>query len=187
MRKSLALPVTALALLTAACGSSNSSSSTSKSGAATTTSSTASAAVTKAAGSVVLTTRDVPGIGVVLVNRQGRTLYTFAPDKANKVTCVGGCASAWPPLFLAAAATKPATSGQVKAALVSSDPDPAGGRVITYAGWPLYLYVADPTAGTAHGQAINSAGGLWFVISPSGKVITKKLSTAGATSTTSSY
>jgi hypothetical protein len=77
----------------------------------------------------------------------------------------------------------PATTGAVKASPVSSDPDPSGGRVVTYDGWPLYLYVSDPTAGTAHGQAINSAGGLWYVISPSGTVITKKANTGtGSTS-----
>jgi len=179
MRKTFALPVAALALVVAACGSSSSSSSTSQSSAATSRS-------TASAAAVVLATRDVPGLGVVLVNGQGRTLYTFAPDKAAKVTCVGGCASAWPPMFLAAAVKKPTISGQVKPSLVSSDPDPSGGRVITYAGWPLYLYVADPTAGTAHGQSINSAGGPWYVITPSGTVITKKPTAAGGSSSSSS-
>jgi hypothetical protein len=46
--------------------------------------------------------------------------------------------------------------------------------------------VADPTAGTDHGQALNSSGGLWYVISPAGTLITKKAgagtSTGGAVS-----
>jgi predicted lipoprotein with Yx(FWY)xxD motif len=125
---------------------------------------------------------------VVLVNGEGRTLYTFAPDKAGKVTCVDGCAVAWPPLRLSSG-QKPVTSGGIRASLVSSDPNPAGGRVVTYAGWPLYLYVADPTAGTDHGQAINSSGGLWYVISPDGKVITKAPGSAssGSSSGGSAY
>ncbi|MGA2929810.1 MAG: hypothetical protein ABSG43_28250 [Solirubrobacteraceae bacterium] len=117
----------------------------------------------------------MPGVGTVLVNADGRTLYIFEPDKAKKVTCVGGCASAWPPLE-ASGSQKPTTGGTANAALVSTDPDPSGGRVVTYNGWPLYLYVADPTAGTAHGQAIDSAGGLWYVMAPSGTVVTKKAS-----------
>ena len=78
-----------------------------------------------------------------------------------------------------AAGQKPAVSGGVEASLVSSDPSPSGGQVVTYNGWPLYLYVADPTAGTAHGQALSSNGGLWYVISLHGQVIKKH---AGAAS-----
>lgn len=168
--RSPALLLVPLALVAAACGSSSSSSSKSTS-AASTPASTATAAPSSGA-SVALSTRTLPGLGTVLVNGQGRTLYTFKPDKASKVTCVGGCASAWPPLSVSSG-QKPAMSGGIRASLVSSDPNPSGGRVVTYAGWPLYLYVADPTAGSDHGQAINSSGGLWYVISPSGKVITK--------------
>ncbi len=65
-------------------------------------------------------------------------------------------------------------SGSVKQALLGSDPDPEGGRVITYAGWPLYTYVADTAQGTATGQAINLNGGMWYVLSPSGKMIKTK-------------
>lgn len=53
-------------------------------------------------------------------------------------------------------------------------PEHAGGRVVTYDGWPLYTYVTDTAAGQANGQALNLNGGLWYVISPSGKVIKKK-------------
>ncbi len=63
---------------------------------------------------------------------------------------------------------------RAKASLLGSDPDPAGGRVVTYAGWPLYTYVADTSAGAAKGQALNLNGGLWYVLAPSGKVIRKK-------------
>lgn len=117
-------------------------------------------------------TKTLPGLGPVLVNSQGRTLYIFEPDKHAKVTCTGGCATAWPPVMLAGA--KASTGGAVKTALVSSDPDPAGGRVVTYNGWPLYLFSGDSGAGMANGQALNSSGGLWYVITPAGTVITKK-------------
>ena len=66
-------------------------------------------------------------------------------------------------------------SGKVKRKLISSDRDPAGGRVITYKGWPLYTYVADTKPGMTTGQALNLNGGLWYVLSPSGKVLHKKV------------
>ena len=51
--------------------------------------------------------------------------------------------------------------------------DPAAGGVVTYENWPLYLYVADPTAGTYNGQGLNSKGGLWYVVSPSNVLVTQ--------------
>jgi predicted lipoprotein with Yx(FWY)xxD motif len=174
-KRLLVLVASAVALLVAGCGSSSSSSTSSTSStsspAATSTSSTATAAA------VTISTRTLPGLGSVLVDAQGRTLYVFAPDKAKKVTCVKGCAAVWPPLALSSG-QKPVVSGAARSALVGSDPDPAGGRTVTYAGWPLYAYVADTAPGAAHGQAVNLNGGLWDVISPSGKVITKKSSTS---------
>ena len=112
----------------------------------------------------------MPKLGAVLVNSEGHTLYIFVPDNAKKVTCVGVCTSVWPPVALSGSA-KAGASGAVKASLLGSDPNPSGGRVVTYHGWPLYTYVADPMAGTAAGEGINNSGGLWYVISPTGTVI----------------
>jgi predicted lipoprotein with Yx(FWY)xxD motif len=166
-----ALVILPLALLAAACGSSSSSSTPS-----TQATSTAPASAASAKASVTLATRTLPGVGTILVNGQGRTLYTFAPDKAKKVTCVNQCAAIWPPLKISSG--KPSVAGGVDASMVGSDPNPMGGRVVTYRGWPLYLYTADPAAGTDHGQGVNSAGGRWYVISPSGTVITKRASSS---------
>jgi predicted lipoprotein with Yx(FWY)xxD motif len=137
-------------------------------------SATAEAATSlKRVATVRISTRTLPKLGSVLVNSKGRTLYMFVPDKRKKVTCVGTCAAVWPPVKLAKG-QKPAASGRAKASLLGSDPDPAGGRVVTYAGWPLYTYVADTAPGMAKGQALNLNGGLWYVLAPSGKVIRKK-------------
>ena len=69
---------------------------------------------------------------------------------------------------------KPVASGLVKVSLLGSDPDPAGGRVVTYARWPLYTYVADRAPGQAKGQALNLNGGFWYALAPSGQVIRRK-------------
>jgi predicted lipoprotein with Yx(FWY)xxD motif len=163
----------ALALVVSSCGSSGTTTSTTSTSAAA--SSTAS---TTANGAGEISTRTLPGLGAVLVNGQGRTLYVFGPDKAKKVTCVGACASIWPPLALSGS-QKSAVAGQAKASLAGSDPNPSGGRVATYAGWPLYTYVTDVGSGTAKGQALNLNGGVWYVISASGTVVHKKPSTGG--------
>ncbi len=64
-------------------------------------------------------------------------------------------------------------AGEVKASLLSSITNPEGGRVVTYAGWPLYAYAGDSGAGTATGQGLDANGGLWYVISPGGQVVHK--------------
>lgn len=127
----------------------------------------------QSAETLVISARQLPDLGKVLVNSKGFTLYMFVPDKHKRVTCVGTCAAVWPPLKLPAGA-KLVAKGGVKASLLGSDPDPQGGRVATYDGWPLYTYVADSKPGMATGQALNLNGGLWYVLSTSGKLVTKK-------------
>ncbi len=123
--------------------------------------------------SAAVKTRKIKGLGVVLVNAKGRTLYTFAKDQRRHVTCTGQCASFWPPLKWKGAG-KPKAGGAAKSRLLGSDMNPAGGRVVTYSKWPLYTYAGDGGAGQANGQAISQSGGKWYVISPAGKVIKHK-------------
>lgn len=115
--------------------------------------------------------RSLGHLGTVLVNAQGQALYMFAPDSRQHITCTGVCAVTWPPLRLPAGARFAAGRG-VSAALLGSDPDPAGGRVVTYDGWPLYTYVGDVQPGQTTGQAINLNGGDWYLMQPSGKPLT---------------
>lgn len=127
---------------------------------------------------VRISTRKIAKLGVVLVNGTGRTLYMFVPDKRSRVTCVAACAAIWPPVKLPTGA-KPVAFGAAKASLLGSDRDPAGGRVVTYNGWPLYTYVGDHSAGQAKGQALKLNGGYWYVLSPKGTVTRTKLSGSG--------
>ncbi|MDE3070135.1 MAG: hypothetical protein KGJ43_05345 [Acidobacteriota bacterium] len=181
MRRTSAALLAALALpLVAGCGSSaktngsTTTATTSAASAAPTTSATSAAAQKPASGPAVkISTATVTGLGTILVDAQGRTLYTFAPDHAAKVTCVSSCALVWPPAKLTAGA-HPSGSGGVQASLLGSAPDPEGGSVITYHGWPLYTYVTDTSPGMASGQALNISGGYWYVIAPSGEVIQRK-------------
>ncbi|HUZ99138.1 MAG TPA: hypothetical protein VMU74_07240 [Gaiellaceae bacterium] len=123
--------------------------------------------------SIVVTTRTVSGLGKILVNSRGKTLYMFLPDKRSRVTCHSTCAKIWPPLKLPAGA-KAVAAGGAKQSLLGSDKDSTGGRVVTYNHWPLYLYLGDNKPGVASGQALNLNGGLWYVLSPSGAVIKVK-------------
>jgi predicted lipoprotein with Yx(FWY)xxD motif len=119
-------------------------------------------------------TRTVKGLGTILVNSKGRTLYMFVPDKQKKVTCKASCAVIWPPLKVKLAQRLTA-GGAANKRLLGRDRNPGGGFVATYNRWPLYTYITDTKPGQAKGQALNLNGGLWYVLSPSGKVIKKHL------------
>jgi predicted lipoprotein with Yx(FWY)xxD motif len=153
----------ALVAALAGCGGSSTSSTTTSTTSSTTTSSSPAPSATVSTGSV-------SGLGTVLVDSQGRTLYIFEPDKHARVTCTGSCTQVWPPLKLASG--RPSASGAAKSSLLGSDPNPEGGRVATYAGWPLYTYVGDSGPGNASGQGLNTNGGLWYAIAPSGRPVT---------------
>lgn len=106
--------------------------------------------------------------GEILVDGQGNVLYMFEPDAAATVTCTFTCAQNWPPLEAVDGATPSAEDG-VDAQLLGTLPNPSGGEVVTYNGWPLYRYAADKAPGEARGQDTNLNGGMWYVLTPEGK------------------
>lgn len=159
------LVLAAATLTMTACGSGGGSTTGSMS-----TSGSEPATGPESAGGPVVSAKSLSGLGTALVNSEGKTLYVFAPDKKSKVTCIGSCAAVWPPLKVQAGKEAEA-SGEVKATLLGADPDPEGGEVVTYAGWPLYTYVADTGPGSATGQGLNLNGGFWYVITPAGKIV----------------
>lgn len=177
----MGLVVLLAGVMATACGSSAKQTSTKSR-----TPTTAASSSTSSSGKLTVNTATIKPYGSALVAENGHALYIFAPDEAKKMTCTGACTRIWPPLKLPRGA-KPVALGQVKPGLLGSDPDPTGGRVVTYDGWPLYAYVTDTSAGVAHGQGIGLNGGLWYLISPSGKVITKRRVLPPSTTNDSGY
>jgi predicted lipoprotein with Yx(FWY)xxD motif len=116
---------------------------------------------------VTIRARSLHGVGTVLVSSTGYALYMFEPDAQRQVTCTGLCAATWPPVKISASARLAAGPG-VRSSLLGSDPDPAGGRVVTYNGWPLYTYSGDVQPGQDTGQGIDLNGGIWYLMRPSG-------------------
>jgi predicted lipoprotein with Yx(FWY)xxD motif len=89
---------------------------------------------------------------------------------ARQVTCTGDCATAWPPLLLHAGQTI-AAGPDVRPGLLRTAPNPGGGRVVTYHGWPLPTYLGDASPGHAAGHGANDDGGRWYVLRPSGQIV----------------
>lgn len=111
----------------------------------------------------------IDGVGELLVDGEGRTLYLFEPDEEGEVTCTGGCADKWPPL-VAVDGAEPEIGEGVDAALVSTVEDQAGARVLTFEGWPLYRYTSDDL-GEVTGSGKDQNGGVWWALTPDGERI----------------
>jgi predicted lipoprotein with Yx(FWY)xxD motif len=152
----------AIALAIAGCGGASSGGS---SGA--TAASTATPAASPAPKAAVVDVRST-GLGRILVDGQGRTLYLFEKDKGPKSSCAGECASDWPPLITTSRATaaKGATSR-----LLGTAKRPGGALQATYAGHPLYLYEGDSRPSQTTGEGLEAFGAEWYVLGPSGKKV----------------
>ena len=158
--------VVGAAVVLATCGSSDSStkSSTSKSSTSTSSASTTSTQAAGSTSTAVVKTASDPSLGVILVDAEGKTLYTLT-NGGQAVACTGGCLTAWPPLLLPAGTTT-ATGA---AGVTDLGTTPSGSdQQVTQAGLPLYRFAADTAAGDANGEGVSSFGGTWHVVKVNG-------------------
>jgi predicted lipoprotein with Yx(FWY)xxD motif len=133
--------------------------------------------------STVVTTRDTP-LGRILVDSQGRTLYLFAKDSGPASTCSGSCLSYWPAVPVTG---QPQATGGATAASIAVITGSQGSRQLSYAGHPLYYFAGDKQPGQTSGQGLDQFGAKWFVLGPSGAVVTTVSSGAGGTSSGGGY
>jgi predicted lipoprotein with Yx(FWY)xxD motif len=106
------------------------------------------------------------GLGRILVDSKGITLYDFVKDKGTTSACYGACAALWPPLLTQ---HKPIAGPGVKASLLGTTKRKDGKLEVTYGGHPLYYFVTDRRPGQTTGQGVNQFGGPWWVITSAGK------------------
>jgi len=107
------------------------------------------------------------GLGRVIVNGSGRTLYLFEKDKRGHSACSGICATYWPPLL---ANGKTVATG-VQRSLLGTIRRANGTKQVTIAGHPVYLFSGDSKRGQTNGEGLTDFGASWYALSPSGKKI----------------
>ena len=151
-----------VALAVAGCGSSGSSSS--------------SAPPTTSSGRQATVGISNSGLGKILVNSQGRTLYLFGKDSGTTSACTGACAGNWPPLR---ANGKPTLGTGADASLVGTIQRADGKPQVTYNGHPLYLFKGDKQPGDTNGEGLTAFGGTWYVLSSSGNQVVAKSPNSG--------
>lgn len=163
---SLALGAVAAA---AACGSTSSSTAAS-SGKSQPTGTSSPAASSSA---ITISAKSVPGVGTVLVNSKGQTLYMLTSEKGGKITCTddNGCTKVWPDTELPKGVTSATAGSGIQASLLGTVKNSAGEMYVVYHGWPLYTYSGDSAPGQANGEGITAFGGTWYVLSTSGNPV----------------
>lgn len=105
----------------------------------------------------------IDGIGNVVTDDKGMTLYRYDKDQPNpsKWTCTGTCTKTWMPVIVRDSVQ---TAGVEKSLLGTVHRK--GMKQLTLAGWPVYRYMGDTTAGQANGEAKDEQ---WYAITPSGQ------------------
>jgi predicted lipoprotein with Yx(FWY)xxD motif len=153
---SLATCAVMCALVLASCGSANYIGGSSV---------TTSASVTSGTVDV----KSVKGYGKILVTSTGVSLYLLTSDPSGGTSCTGSCAIVWPPLI---AAGKLKAGPGVNPALLSTFNRSGGGKQVLYNKHALYTYEEDTGPGMVTGQGVETYGGIWWLVSPSGHAVT---------------
>jgi predicted lipoprotein with Yx(FWY)xxD motif len=111
---------------------------------------------------------EAAGVGQILVDEEGMTLYYFEKDQkgSGKSKCEGACAEAWPPLITEG---EPEAMQGVKTAMLGTIEREDGTTQVTYAGWPLYTFVEDKKPGEDNGTDSKAFGASWYPLHSNGK------------------
>jgi len=107
-------------------------------------------------------------LGNILENPSRSILYEFTGDSPKHSRCatIKGCSAIWTAQPIAGGVS---TGPGVKRSLASTIPTSEGGKQLTYAGHPLYIYIPDPTSTRYVG--VSQFGGHWYAINAKGKAV----------------
>lgn len=153
----------ALALVVAGCGGGSSSTST-------------SSETSASGGGMTVNAAEVSGLGTVLVDAEGLTVYEFAKDSGTTSSCYGACAQSWPPVI---AKGQPSGEGAV-ASQLGTTKRKDGSVQVTYAGHPLYTFAGDTEPGEATGNGSTAFGGEWSAMDEAGETVSGSASESEA-------
>lgn len=141
-----------------------------------------SAPASASAAAVTISAKSVPGVGTVLVNGQGRTLYLLTTEKGGKITCTAasGCLAVWPETALPSGSTAAKAGSGVQQSLLGTVKGATGNLEVTYNHWPLYTFAGDSGPGVAKGQGLVNFGGTWYVLNAAGNPVTTHTSSTSS-------
>ncbi|GAA2436250.1 SCO0930 family lipoprotein [Streptomyces macrosporus] len=111
-----------------------------------------------------LSLADDPGLGEIVVDAQGRTLYRFDKDSAwpMKTNCLGECLKTWKP-------AKPVDKNRIEGIdpkLITTFTRPDGTEQLSIDCRLLYWFTGDTAPGDTNGHGV---GGVWHAVTKDGK------------------
>lgn len=129
----------------------------------------------------MFSTASVSGVGTVVVDGRGRTVYVLTSGGHTNVPCTAtsGCTKLWPTLPLPGGVSAAKAGTGIKAPLLGTKKLSDGKTYPTYNGWLMYEYTGDSGAGQAKGEKIKSFGGTWYVLNASGNPVTSSSGGSG--------
>lgn len=115
-------------------------------------------------------TANVAGVGTILTNGDGFTVYILTSEQGGKLTCTAknGCTDTWPDIELPSGIPVATAENGSQASLLGTVKNSSGAVIVTYDGRPLHTYSGDTGPDQAHGQGVASFGGTWETITPAG-------------------
>lgn len=117
-------------------------------------------------GAGVVSLGNAQKLGMILVDSNGMTLYDFHKDKGTTSSCYGPCAEGWPPMLTEG---EPTVGNGAMASKLGTTERKDGTMQVTYAGHPLYTFVADKKPGEANGNDVSAFGGQWYALKGNGE------------------
>jgi len=160
------LAAAALAGLLAACGSGSGS---------TAAAGGAAGGPRQDAGQLAVATRTVAGVGTVLTDQSGKTLYTPQQEARGVIKCTGSCLGFWFPVTVGKGAT-PRAASTITGTLGSIQRSDDRARQLTYNGQPLYTFRLDGAPGQTYGNNFTDQFGgqsfTWHAVTAGGGAAT---------------
>jgi predicted lipoprotein with Yx(FWY)xxD motif len=132
-----------------------------------------------ASGARALVTLRKTGIGSVLADSRGRTLYLFEKDRNGVSMCNSACAKFWPRLT---SHGSPRAGKGVRQSLLRLTRVRNGVGDVTYAGHPLYTFIGDKRAGQTSGEGLDNFGAEWYAVGPNGHKVEHDKSASSSSS-----
>jgi predicted lipoprotein with Yx(FWY)xxD motif len=170
-----ALLAAVAALVIAGCGGGSGTTSGSESG-------SENASATSSEGGGTISATEIEGLGSVLVDSEGMTVYLFTPDEGGtESTCYGSCEAVWPPVL---AEGKPSAGEGAMSSDLGTTKRKDGTTQVTYNGHPVYTFSADNAPGEANGQEVE---GTWFALDEAGSAVEGKPSAAEGEESSGGY
>ncbi len=103
------------------------------------------------------------GLGDIVMDVDGNSVYSFVPDAQGESTCYDQCETNWPVV-----GELGSVGSSLDAGLLGTTTRTNGDVQATYNDWPLYYFAGDSAAGDTNGQGVND---VWYVIDAEGNAI----------------